>query len=131
MTARTYRTWTERRASRGTQAPRNYPISRLASAIGIDPDDPYLRSKLARALNLDPSWVRRCLQDGRMLTACSADHWAARAGLHADIVWPGWWDDPTDTDALPDEDDPPIDQVQPVTAERLAVLRAWRQGRAA
>lgn len=126
MSTRTYRTWTERRATRGTRAPREYPIAALAAAMGIDPQDPHLKSRLARALGLDPSWVRRCLQDEAKLTATTADHWAARAGLHADIVWPGWWDDPTDVDAPPDEDDPPLDDLEPITPERLAELRAWR-----
>lgn len=124
MSTRTYRTWTERRAARGTRAPREYPIAALAAAMGIDPTDPHLKSRLARALGLDPSWVRRCLQDEAKLTATTADHWASRAGLHADIVWPGWWDDPTEVDAPAGEDDPPLDDLEPAPAEKLAAMRA-------
>lgn len=133
MSTRTYRTWAERRAARNDpnrrRAPRIYPIDSLARALGINPEDPMLKSRLANALHLEPSWVRRCLQDEPMLTAQAADHWAARAGLHADIVWPGWEDDPAtdDLDPLPGEDDPPIDECEPISPERLAQLRmAWR-----
>src|SRR5436190_2026034 len=99
------KTWTERRARRG---PRPYAVADLARAMGLDPTAWNLKSRLATALSLDPSWVRRCMQDGGGLTARTADHWAARAGLHADIVWPGWWDDPEETDLIDGEDDPTI-----------------------
>lgn len=122
----THPTWTERRRHLGD---RPYPVAALAVAMGLDPDDPHLTSRLVTTLGLERSWVRRCRQVG--LSARSADHWAARAGLHADIVWPGWWDDPTDTDPIDGEDDPPLNELQPVSPERLAQLRAWRQDAAA
>lgn len=112
------RSWRHRRHARG---PRPYPIELLAVAMGLDSDAHDFRSRLAVSLGLEASVVRRGLQDGGGLTAKTADHWAARAGLHADIVWPGWWDDPTETDALPGEDDPPLDEVDPITDER----RVW------
>lgn len=114
-------TWTQRREHLGD---RPYPVYALVIAMGLDPNDPQLTSRLVLALGIDRSWVRRCRQVG--LSCRTADHWAARAGLHADIVWPGWWDDPADTDPMPDEDDPPIDELQPISAARLAALRARR-----
>ena len=114
-------TWTQRRSHLGE---RPYPVDDLVAAMGLDPTDPHLTSRLVLALGMDRSWVRRCLRQVG-LSCRTADHWAARAGLHPDIVWPGWWDDPTDTDPLPDEDDPPLEELDPISVERLAELRAW------
>jgi hypothetical protein len=116
--------WTDHRLEHARQ-PRPYQLDALAHALGIPPD---ATGTIAQHLDIDRRWVRRIQRMG--LTARQADHWAARAGLHADIVWPGWWDDPTDTDPLPDEDDPALDEVDPITPERLEALRAWRQAAA-
>lgn len=117
-------TWTEKRAR---MRPRPYPVDALVVAIGLDPNDPWLTSKLVAVLDLDRAWVRRCRQVGG-LTAQSADRWASKAGLHPGIVWPQWWDDPTDVDALPGEDDPACDDLEPIPAPRLAQLRLqWLQ----
>lgn len=143
MSTRTYRPWSHRRQVRQGRAliyalmavsgttiepgPYPYPLSALAESIGLDPEDPMLTSKLATSLGIDRSWVRRCHQDAQVgvgLTATAADHWAARAGLHADIVWPGWWEDPSDIDPLEGEDDPPLEDLDPISEEQLAARRA-------
>lgn len=115
-------TWTEKRAR---MRPRPYLIEPLVVAIGLDPGDPRLTSRLVAVLGIDRGWVRRCRQVGG-LTAQGADRWASRAGLHPGIVWPQWWDDPADVDALPGEDDPALEELAPIPAQRLAELR--RQG---
>lgn len=101
---------------------RPYPVEPLARALGIT--EPNVTNKLLLALNLAPSnrrWVNRCRRLG--LTAAGADHWAARADLHPSIIWPAWDDDLVHWRLQPDEDDPPLEQVQPATPEQLARLR--------
>jgi hypothetical protein len=109
--------------SGSTPKPRPYPIEPLAQAIGIHPNTPHLTATLANTLGLNP----RSIYDGRTrgLTTRQADRWAALAGLHPGIIWPHWWDDDTDPGPLPNEDDPPIDTLEPISPERLAALRRW------
>jgi hypothetical protein len=73
---------------RYTARPRPHPVARLAEAIGLDPTDPCLTSKLTLRLGLDRSWVKRCRRLG--LTTIGADLWATRAGLHPANVWADW-----------------------------------------
>jgi hypothetical protein len=104
--------------SGSTPRPRPYPLADLARALGIPTTNTL---QLAQALHLDRRNIMRARH--RNLTTTQADHWAARANLHPDIIWDTWNDDDTDPAPLPDEDDPPIDTLQPITPERLAALR--------
>lgn len=114
-------TWTHRQA-RFTE-PRSFPVENLARAMGLDPNAWDLTNQLQVRLGLERSWVRRCRRHG--LTAKGADHWATLAGLHPDIVWPGWWDDPGDTSPMPDEDDPPVDTLDGVIL-RCVPVPPWK-----
>lgn len=99
-------------AQRYRAVPRPFDVNDLAHALGLDPTDPCLTSKLVLRLGLDRRWVKRCRRLG--LTVTSADHWATLARLHPADVWPHWTDDlalELDTDDWY-ADDPPIDTLE-------------------
>lgn len=79
--------WLSERAGR-RERPRPYPVTDLAVAIGLRPDDPRLTSQLVAALGMSRGWVLRCRTLG--LSETQADEWATRAGVHPMSIWPRW-----------------------------------------
>lgn len=81
-------------ADRYKTRPRPYSLDPILSALGLThAPDPI--SQLARRLDIDRRWVRRCRTLG--LTEMLADTWATQLGYHPLELWPNWGHaDPTD-----------------------------------
>ncbi len=76
------------RWAKAAEAHRPYPVEDLAPVLGISRDDERLTSKIARALGLNRTTVRRYRRIG--LTREQAEAWSARADAHPASVWARW-----------------------------------------
>lgn len=94
-----------------------------APGDGRDPEAPGLEV-LAELADVSGKTARRWWRDGAPAWAC--DPLAVAAGVMPWQVWPEWdlEPEPDDADDLTLEDDPPVDELDPIDAGQLAALRA-------
>lgn len=78
---------------------RPYPVEDLAPVLGIAATDEKLTSKIALALGLNRTSVRRYRRLG--LTRDQAEAWAERAGVRPETVWGAWGADETAPQEVP------------------------------